>query len=169
MFHKLTHAIVHFKAHVGPSHELSNRHSRVRKIKCDEAKPACTKCFSTGRKCDGYLSPSTSVAAHPSKLPQNGAVITPQSHMKFLNDLRVLDFFQSRTAPALSSTFDSDFWTKTVPTLAYGDPMIRNSVMALSYLHEAFEASLCPLPKRCNVSYLRRQSLLHYILATNQM
>ncbi|RBA19172.1 hypothetical protein FPRO05_10101 [Fusarium proliferatum] len=29
---------------------------RIRKIKCDEAKPFCEKCFKTGRKCDGYES-----------------------------------------------------------------------------------------------------------------
>ncbi|KAF5568318.1 transcriptional regulatory moc3 [Fusarium phyllophilum] len=27
---------------------------RIRKIKCDEAKPFCEKCVKTGRKCDGY-------------------------------------------------------------------------------------------------------------------
>lgn len=27
---------------------------RIRKVKCDEAKPACRKCRSTGRACDGY-------------------------------------------------------------------------------------------------------------------
>ncbi|QGI61246.1 hypothetical protein CEK26_005213 [Fusarium fujikuroi] len=29
---------------------------RIRKIKCDEAKPFCEKCAKTGRKCDGYES-----------------------------------------------------------------------------------------------------------------
>ncbi|QGI78427.1 hypothetical protein CEK25_005156 [Fusarium fujikuroi] len=29
---------------------------RIRKIKCDEAKPVCEKCVKTGRKCDGYES-----------------------------------------------------------------------------------------------------------------
>ncbi|KAF5650200.1 transcriptional regulatory moc3 [Fusarium tjaetaba] len=29
---------------------------RIRKIKCDEAKPFCEKCVKTGRKCDGYES-----------------------------------------------------------------------------------------------------------------
>ena len=28
--------------------------SRIRRIKCDEAKPVCAKCSSTGRVCDGY-------------------------------------------------------------------------------------------------------------------
>ncbi|KAI6090219.1 hypothetical protein F4821DRAFT_229955 [Hypoxylon rubiginosum] len=26
----------------------------IRRVKCDETKPACTRCTSTGRKCDGY-------------------------------------------------------------------------------------------------------------------
>ncbi|KAI1759351.1 hypothetical protein GGR53DRAFT_527474 [Hypoxylon sp. FL1150] len=28
--------------------------SEIRRVKCDETKPACTRCTSTGRKCDGY-------------------------------------------------------------------------------------------------------------------
>ncbi|KAL2209238.1 hypothetical protein CC79DRAFT_667272 [Sarocladium strictum] len=28
--------------------------SRIRRVKCDEAKPCCQRCISTGRKCDGY-------------------------------------------------------------------------------------------------------------------
>ena len=27
---------------------------KIRRVKCDEGKPACQKCTSTGRKCDGY-------------------------------------------------------------------------------------------------------------------
>ncbi|KAI1384916.1 uncharacterized protein F4822DRAFT_416684 [Hypoxylon trugodes] len=27
---------------------------RIRRVKCDETKPSCTRCESTGRKCDGY-------------------------------------------------------------------------------------------------------------------
>jgi len=27
---------------------------RIRRVKCDETQPACLKCTSTGRKCDGY-------------------------------------------------------------------------------------------------------------------
>jgi hypothetical protein len=30
---------------------------RIRKIKCDESKPYCQKCVSTGRACDGYEEP----------------------------------------------------------------------------------------------------------------
>ncbi|TVY86445.1 Transcriptional regulatory protein [Lachnellula willkommii] len=27
---------------------------KIRRVKCDEAKPACNRCSSTGRKCDGF-------------------------------------------------------------------------------------------------------------------
>lgn len=29
--------------------------SRIRRVKCDEARPNCRRCMSTGRRCDGYL------------------------------------------------------------------------------------------------------------------
>lgn len=32
----------------------------IRRVKCDEGRPACAKCTSTGRKCDGYESSSSS-------------------------------------------------------------------------------------------------------------
>lgn len=144
---------------------------RKRKIKCDEAKPVCTKCSSTGRKCDGYTLPSTSFVAHPGTAPQPGseAILASSSQGKLSNELRALEFFWTKTGPALCSTFDSDFWTATVFRLAIVDPMIRHSVIALSSIHEAFELSLLPFPDQEQISQSRRQTLLHYIETTNRM
>src|SRR5206468_3020953 len=34
---------------------LADRHGdRTRKVKCDEGRPACLRCVTTGRVCDGY-------------------------------------------------------------------------------------------------------------------
>ncbi|XXG94225.1 hypothetical protein Hte_000479 [Hypoxylon texense] len=66
-----------------PGPLCANRHSlfcirilKIRRVKCDETKPACTRCTSTGRKCDGYdgqapprrkkAPPPTSTSADPS-------------------------------------------------------------------------------------------------------
>ncbi|KAF2713873.1 hypothetical protein K504DRAFT_530784 [Pleomassaria siparia CBS 279.74] len=38
---------------------------KIRRVKCDEAKPHCRKCSSTGRKCDGYTSSSTKTTPSP--------------------------------------------------------------------------------------------------------
>lgn len=43
---------------------------RTRKVKCDEGKPSCRKCVSTGRVCDGY----ESVFRHHPALPVQGAL-----------------------------------------------------------------------------------------------
>jgi hypothetical protein len=40
-------------------------YSRIRRVKCDEAKPHCQRCTSTGRKCDGYATPKASTTAQP--------------------------------------------------------------------------------------------------------
>ncbi|OAL56686.1 hypothetical protein IQ07DRAFT_14820 [Pyrenochaeta sp. DS3sAY3a] len=49
----------YYDALANPEQKLINALLRIRRIKCDEAKPNCEKCTSTGRKCDGYTtSPS---------------------------------------------------------------------------------------------------------------
>lgn len=57
----------------------------------------------------------------------------------------------------------------TVLKLACYDPMTRDSVVALSYLHEGFELSSLASPEREKVCHCRRQALSHYISAANQM
>ncbi|KAF5966307.1 transcriptional regulatory protein moc3 [Fusarium bulbicola] len=41
---------------------------RIRKIKCDEAKPFCEKCVKTGRKCDGYESVFRAFSSTPQQI-----------------------------------------------------------------------------------------------------
>ncbi|KAF5531347.1 transcriptional regulatory moc3 [Fusarium napiforme] len=45
---------------------------RIRKIKCDEAKPFCEKCVKTGRKCDDYESVFRSFSSTPQPIAQPG-------------------------------------------------------------------------------------------------
>lgn len=42
---------------------------RIRRVRCDEEKPACNRCVSTGRKCDGYEAPSFSATSDSTVLP----------------------------------------------------------------------------------------------------
>ncbi|OAA70554.1 Zn(2)-C6 fungal-type DNA-binding domain protein [Cordyceps fumosorosea ARSEF 2679] len=51
---------------------------RARRIKCDEAKPACKKCVSGGRTCQGYEDPFVTSHQHPAKV-QGKAGIRLQS------------------------------------------------------------------------------------------
>ncbi|KAI2606693.1 hypothetical protein GGR54DRAFT_652275 [Hypoxylon sp. NC1633] len=71
----------------------------IRRVKCDETKPACTRCTSTGRKCDGYggaapprrkkPSPSPSLAP-PNPLafpfPAGGVGVSNNDHNNLTTD-----------------------------------------------------------------------------------
>lgn len=104
---------------------------RIRKVKCDEAKPTCKRCAHTGRKCDGYAPPpptppatpptnttevfkTTSLVVRPPKQtsprqPDALADMMLSSVITTPEEYRSLDFFLRRTAPAISGAFDTGF------------------------------------------------------------
>jgi hypothetical protein len=88
-------------------------------VKCDETKPECERCTTTGRKCDGYL-------AQPSK--QNFIAMEADVEelvvCRSINweqgdfaERRAIDFFRCRTAPSVSSYFDTDFVSASESTI----------------------------------------------------
>ncbi|KAK5120504.1 hypothetical protein LTR85_006159 [Meristemomyces frigidus] len=129
---------------------------KIRRVKCDETKPGCNRCSSTGRKCDGYSIPprkkrskphevsSTLVVAISPRLypPERCLEVVPGAS----NELRALEFFRHRTAPALSSYFDADFWTRLVFQMSMAEPAIRHAMVAVGSLHRLRERGANPLP-----------------------
>ncbi|KAK7574804.1 hypothetical protein V3481_016776 [Fusarium oxysporum f. sp. vasinfectum] len=79
---------------------------RIRRVKCDEDKPSCHRCTSTGRKCDGYdlatLAPSGRLQLQP--MVSGGS--DPESQAIYQ--------FRTRIATLIASSFDADFWTYDV-------------------------------------------------------
>ena len=128
----------------------------VRRIKCDEAKPNCHRCTSTGRKCDGYESPdqpaSRSSSATPNleiavsvvptrqKVPISrllkGPVLTVDGDEQ---EKRTFHFFRERTVPGLCGFFGSEIWERLVLQTTFQEPALRHAVFALGSLHERFE------------------------------
>ena len=110
---------------------------KIRRVKCDETKPACDRCTSTGRKCDGYNIPPRKKRTSPSaiKALQLTTDVAPA-------ELRALGFFHQKTAPALASYFDADFWTKLVFQMSYVEPAVRHATAALGALHEQREMNM---------------------------
>ncbi|KAH8883408.1 hypothetical protein GQ53DRAFT_664030 [Thozetella sp. PMI_491] len=101
---------------------------RIRKIKCDEAKPHCDRCTRTGRKCDGYKDAETSSITHqPRRLFP--ACTQP-------SEARALHFFRARVAAGLSGPYDSYFWTDLVLQLSNSEPIVRHALVAISSLYE---------------------------------
>ncbi len=115
---------------------------KIRRIKCDEAKPECSRCISTGRKCDGY-------EIKPRK--KRSDCLTINKPLPVINDigpaeLRSLGFFHHKSAPSLSSYFDAEFWTRLVFQMSYVEPSVRHAMIALGALHEERERGIKLLP-----------------------
>ena len=125
---------------------------RIRRVKCDEQKPECHRCVSTGRKCDGYsilpfsrrdfqqaASVSTSRQASPSYQHQAGGIIPRLVTDPAFEDLlekRYFQFFRQKTIASTNSTVDSRFWDRTILQACHSEPTIKYAVLALSSLHQ---------------------------------
>ncbi|KAJ6127196.1 hypothetical protein N7523_002808 [Penicillium sp. IBT 18751x] len=100
---------------------------KTRRVKCDEAKPACARCTSTGRKCDGYpLSKSSLVPRALAPAPGLGSRI----------ESRALEFFFHKTAPQLAGLFAGEFFQGSVLKVSLVEPAIRQAMAAIGIVHE---------------------------------
>ena len=125
-------------------------------MKCDETKPECNRCTSTGRKCDGYRSveavndsgaSATSLGLMAqAEIDSRTKRAVPTLSPKLLLDSaggeqehRNYYFFRQRTVPQLSGCFGSEFWERLVPRTTHHHLAIRHAVLALGSLHERFE------------------------------
>src|SRR5690349_19556803 len=117
---------------------------RIRHVKCDETKPECTKCLSTGRKCDGYEDPKAPRTKNKRASSRDGASLsrsaTPdrqlQLHLGNAKERRALEFFFHRTAPQLSGFFSRAFWNGAVLQISINEPTIRHAMVAVSAMYE---------------------------------
>ncbi|KAK7417443.1 hypothetical protein QQX98_004563 [Neonectria punicea] len=100
------------------------------KVKCDEAKPDCQRCTTTGRKCDGYAPPK----------PESGLQSYRPRHafggVNTAAEGRALQFFSETAGPFLSGAMDPQFWTQLVMQFSSFEPAVRHSVVAISSLYE---------------------------------
>ncbi|KAM0236953.1 hypothetical protein ACHAP5_009240 [Fusarium lateritium] len=111
----------------------------VRRVKCDEARPACLRCTSTGRKCDGYQpnAPST-----PSTSPQSTtSASSPTSVISTYTtttEARSFQFFIEKTLVNFQTFFPDDLWSIRVLQVAQSADGIKHAVVALAYYHELY-------------------------------
>ncbi|KAJ0159302.1 hypothetical protein CTA2_9959, partial [Colletotrichum tanaceti] len=109
-----------------------------RKVKCDEAKPACARCTSTGRKCEGYAV----------VVPSNRAIARARSRTTRLRDAlaqaragwedgsekATLEHFARHVAPKLPQNLENRFWTVAVPRMSRSEPAVRHAMAAIGNL-----------------------------------
>ncbi|KAK0611229.1 hypothetical protein B0T14DRAFT_439375 [Immersiella caudata] len=133
--------------------KMGCRTCKTRRVKCDERKPACQRCISTGRVCDGYgiwggggnaygsaeRAVNTLMSQMDRKVPSGSKALNAKTPAALpgLNQQEYLafDFFRTRTATKIPGVFGSDFWDTLVLQLSIGEPAVLHAVVALAATH----------------------------------
>ncbi|KUJ19427.1 uncharacterized protein LY89DRAFT_716937 [Mollisia scopiformis] len=116
---------------------------KIRRVKCDETKPACLRCIKWGGDCDGYASKPSQPPpdAIKKRLILPAAITEPlcrsPANSPFTNDLEYQAFqeFSQHTAKHLTGFRDSDIWSKVVLQASETDSCIRHAVTAIGALN----------------------------------
>ncbi|KAJ5988161.1 hypothetical protein N7481_003371 [Penicillium waksmanii] len=105
----------------------------MRRVKCDEQRPKCKRCISAGWDCTGY-----SAEVRP-KLESNIQIYNiPFKIPGSRTDRELLHFYCCEAAQCLSRFSDSTLWTQLILQRSQHQPVIRNSLVALSSLYREY-------------------------------
>ncbi|MCJ1462454.1 hypothetical protein MMC07_001055 [Pseudocyphellaria aurata] len=139
---------------------------RVRRVKCDEARPNCSRCQSTGRNCDGY-SAAPVTRRQISQLLRSGSSLgllrNPASGFDNDRESSYFDYFRSSSAPKSTTFYGSDFWLRRVLQMTHSEPAIKHATLALGALHRCYEFEQWPQPEQ-----ELKSALLYYSRAVSQ-
>ena len=124
-----------------PASLLSDCTHRIRHVKCDEEKPACSRCLKSGRQCDGYSfdgrrpdhDPLQIVHCQPRALAAHPISVEIAGSRK---ERRAFYFFRDNSAASFRGFSESSFWDQLVLQASHTEPGIRHAVIALGALHE---------------------------------
>jgi hypothetical protein len=120
-------------------------------VKCDETKPACTRCTSTGRNCEGYPVSTRSPPKSGSPPAQNPNLTSDALCCLSLyrvsssipgnyDERRSFYYLRERTIYDISGYFESEFWDRLVLQISHTEPAVRHALLALSSLCETYES-----------------------------
>jgi hypothetical protein len=123
--------------------------SRIRKVKCDEEKPHCKRCTSTGRACDGYdVNFRPASQTHPNSPPLSGGYqvvrsqspipLAPALRLKTAEERNSFEFFTTHAVYSLRGFLDSPFWQREILQAAHHHESIQHCIVALGAMHRRF-------------------------------
>lgn len=118
-----------------------NYRHRIRHVRCDTQKPACSRCLKSGRQCDGYSidgrrpeqDPLQIIHWRPNTLNLHRISFDVTGNKK---ERRAFHFFRENSATEFPGFFESSFWGQLVLQASHAEPSIRHAVIALGSLHE---------------------------------
>ncbi|UKZ76228.1 hypothetical protein TrVFT333_003925 [Trichoderma virens FT-333] len=127
---------------------------KKRRVKCDEGRPACQRCVSTGRVCDGYgiwggggnaygssdkvpsVSSSSLVRSKQMQSLQKVVVISQRRTIAGQPASLGFEYFRRYTTTKLPGLFESGFWDSLVLQASEQEPAVLHAVTALGAAHK---------------------------------
>ncbi|KAM3499972.1 hypothetical protein MY10362_006814 [Beauveria mimosiformis] len=112
---------------------------RIRRVKCDEGRPECKKCISTGRKCDGFeIAPETVPCASPIAT-QCLHALTPIYGQATAHEREMFNLFRTRTVTQVAGAFYQPFWHVDVLLAAQTQPAIWHASLSMAAMYSWFK------------------------------
>jgi hypothetical protein len=128
-----------------PKTKSGCRTCKLRHVKCDELRPVCRRCLSTGRHCDGYgiwggggnsYGSKEKLESRQSKQLETCS-ISEVSSSTSQQEKGAFDFFKHRSSVKLPGVFDSGFWETLVLQSSYSEPAVLHALMSLGAIHRS--------------------------------
>lgn len=118
---------------------------RIRHVKCDETKPSCRKCSSTGRVCDGYSAkksipqPVKKTATRIVPVRAMSIGLTPDIGIKGTDKERLcFEFFYRFTGCKAAAIMDLQVTHQFILQACHFDRAVLSAVVALGYLGQRY-------------------------------
>lgn len=129
-------------------------------MKCDEARPSCHCCASTGRKCDGYSSDEENKNKELIFAPP---VVVSKPLPQILNSLNQkeaqnLNQFRHVFARGMSGYVLTPVWEKSILQAVHEEPAVRRAAIAFTALQSSANTSSSILDSSNLVFALRQYS-----------
>ncbi|OJJ33335.1 hypothetical protein ASPWEDRAFT_174745 [Aspergillus wentii DTO 134E9] len=109
---------------------------KTRKVKCDEKKPQCVRCTSTGRKCEYEASPRSRHAI--TSAPASLSLTQPSSGITQVTsqERRAFEYYFYRGAQAIGGGLDVKFWKDIVLQVSRSEPSVWDAIISISSFFE---------------------------------
>lgn len=121
---------------------------KLRHVKCDEAKPSCSRCIKFGTVCDGYPSSTSTAVSAASRaiLPKGQALARKRleglplckmnSGPRFEN-VREGQYFRlycEEMARQIRGPFPTALWDQLIPQISEAEPFIKHAIIGIGAL-----------------------------------
>lgn len=114
---------------------------RIRKVKCDEGRPSCCRCVSTGRICDGYgiwggersINDHFPIGSETCNAPLHSIVLSGLAANR--EEKTCFEWFRCRSAKKVQGIFVSHFWDTLIFQVSTNEPAVLHAMLALCSVH----------------------------------